>query len=134
MRAVADALRTEYRAIVDRGLLLQIDAPDLALERHTLFADRPLDEFLEWVELVVDVDQRRARRHRPGRASGCTCAGATTKGPHTHDVAFADIQPLLYAARVGALVDVDGQRPPRPRVPLLRAPIRCPTAWRSSPA
>ena len=42
VRAVAAALRTEYRAIVDRGLLLQIDAPDLAMERHMLFADRPL--------------------------------------------------------------------------------------------
>ena len=48
------ALATEYRFIVDRGLLLQIDAPDLAMERHTLFADSPLTEFLEWVELVVD--------------------------------------------------------------------------------
>ena len=45
--AVAAALRTEYQAIVERGLLLQIDAPDLAMERHTLFADRPLGEFLD---------------------------------------------------------------------------------------
>src|ERR1019366_6443232 len=51
--AVADALRSEYQAIVDRGLLLQIDAPDLALERHTLFAQRPLADFVGWVELVV---------------------------------------------------------------------------------
>ena len=51
--AVAAALATEYRAITDHGLLLQIDGPDLALERHTLFADRPLAEFQEWVELVI---------------------------------------------------------------------------------
>ena len=50
----AQALGTEYRFIVDRGLLLQIDAPDLAMERHTLFADRPLTEFLAWIELVID--------------------------------------------------------------------------------
>src|SRR4051812_17044939 len=53
VRALGAALATEYRYIVDRGLLLQIDAPDLAMERHTLFADRPLDEFLDWVRLVI---------------------------------------------------------------------------------
>jgi len=103
VRAVAAALRTEYQAIVERGLLLQIDAPDLALERHTLFADRPLAEFLAWVELVVDaingaldgIDLERVRLH--------VCWG-NYEGPHTHDVAFDDIQPLVYEARVGALV------------------------------
>jgi 5-methyltetrahydropteroyltriglutamate--homocysteine methyltransferase len=103
VRAVADALRTEYLAIVERGLLLQIDAPDLALERHTLFADRPLHEFLAWVELVIDsinhalegVDPRSVRLH--------VCWG-NYEGPHTHDVPFEEIQPLLYQAKVGALV------------------------------
>jgi 5-methyltetrahydropteroyltriglutamate--homocysteine methyltransferase len=103
VQAVATALRTEYRTIVDRGLLLQIDAPDLALERHVLFADRPLNEFLGWVEMVVDainfslegIDRSRVRLH--------VCWG-NYEGPHTHDVAFADIQPLLYGARVGGLV------------------------------
>jgi 5-methyltetrahydropteroyltriglutamate--homocysteine methyltransferase len=101
--AVADALRTEYHAIVERGLLLQVDAPDLAMERHTLFADRPLDEFVAWVSLVVDaingalsgIDPQQVRLH--------VCWG-NYEGPHTHDVAFEAIQPLLYQARVGALV------------------------------
>ena len=103
VRAVAAALRTEYQTIVQRGLLLQIDAPDLALERHTLFADRPLGDFLAWVELVVDaingaldgIDPQQVRLH--------VCWG-NYEGPHTHDVAFDDIQPLIYEARVGALV------------------------------
>jgi 5-methyltetrahydropteroyltriglutamate--homocysteine methyltransferase len=103
LRAVADALRTEYRAIVDRGLLLQIDAPDLALERHVLFADRPLREFLSWVELVVDVLNGALDGIDPGRVRLHVCWG-NYEGPHTHDVAFAEIQPLLYVARVGALV------------------------------
>jgi 5-methyltetrahydropteroyltriglutamate--homocysteine methyltransferase len=103
VRAVADALRVEYRTIVERGLLLQIDAPDLALERHVLFAERPLVEFLEWVELVVDaingalagIDRSQVRLH--------VCWG-NYEGPHTHDVAFDAIQPLLYQAQVGGLV------------------------------
>jgi 5-methyltetrahydropteroyltriglutamate--homocysteine methyltransferase len=101
--AVAAALRTEYRAIVERGLLLQIDAPDLALERHTLFADRPLDDFLAWVDLVVGAINGALEGIDPARVRLHVCWG-NYEGPHTHDVAFEAIQPLLYEARVGALV------------------------------
>jgi 5-methyltetrahydropteroyltriglutamate--homocysteine methyltransferase len=103
VRAVAAALSTEYRGIVDRGLLLQIDAPDLALERHTLFADRPLADFLEWVELVVDAINGALEGIDPGRVRLHVCWG-NYEGPHTLDVPFDEIQPLVYQARVGALV------------------------------
>jgi len=101
--AVAAALRTEYRAIVERGLLLQIDAPDLALERHTSFAERPLDEFLAWVELVVGAINGALDGIDPARVRLHVCWG-NYEGPHDHDVAFEAIQPLLYEAHVGALV------------------------------
>ena len=103
VRAVAQAMRTEYRYIVEQGLLLQIDAPDLALERHTLFADRPLDDFLAWVELVIGsinealegIDQSNVRLH--------VCWG-NYEGPHTLDVPLKEILSRLYEAHVGALV------------------------------
>jgi 5-methyltetrahydropteroyltriglutamate--homocysteine methyltransferase len=103
VRAVARALRTEYRAIVERGLLLQIDAPDLAMERHVLFGDRPLKEFLDWVALVVEAINGALEGIDPANVRLHVCWG-NYEGPHTHDVAFADIQPLLYEAHVGALV------------------------------
>lgn len=103
VRAVAAALRTEYQTIVDRGLLLQIDAPDLALERHTLFADRPLSEFLEWVELVIDSINTALDGIDPADVRLHVCWG-NYEGPHTLDVPFEEIQPLLYQAHVGALV------------------------------
>ncbi len=103
LAAVAAALRTEYRAIVDHGLLLQIDAPDLALERHVRFADRPLGDFLDWVEAVVGAINSALAGIDPGRVRLHVCWG-NYEGPHTHDVPFDDIQPLLYEARVGALV------------------------------
>ncbi len=103
VRAVAAALGTEYRFIVDRGLLLQIDVPDLAMERHTLFADAPLREFLGWVELVVDAINHALAGIDPGRVRLHVCWG-NYEGPHTHDVALAEILPLLYEANVGALV------------------------------
>jgi 5-methyltetrahydropteroyltriglutamate--homocysteine methyltransferase len=101
--AVADALSVEYRCIVERGLLLQIDAPDLALERHQLFGDRPLSEFLSWAELAVDALNRALAGIDPGRVRLHVCWG-NYQGPHTHDVALDEILPLLYRARVGALV------------------------------
>jgi 5-methyltetrahydropteroyltriglutamate--homocysteine methyltransferase len=103
VRAVAAALRTEYHAIVDRGLLLQIDAPDLAMERHVLFGDRPLAEFLDWVALVVDAINGALAGIDPANVRLHVCWG-NYEGPHTHDVDFADIQPLLYEANVGGLV------------------------------
>lgn len=103
VRAVGVALRTEYLAIVERGLLLQIDAPDLALERHTLFADRPLGEFLDWVALVVDTINTALDGIDPADVRLHVCWG-NYEGPHTHDVALDAIQPLLYDAHVGALV------------------------------
>jgi 5-methyltetrahydropteroyltriglutamate--homocysteine methyltransferase len=103
VHAVAEALRTEYHAIVERGLLLQIDAPDLALERHTLFADRPLADFLAWVDLVVGAINGALVGIDPGRVRLHVCWG-NYEGPHTLDVPLADILPRLYHAHVGALV------------------------------
>jgi 5-methyltetrahydropteroyltriglutamate--homocysteine methyltransferase len=103
VRAVATALATEYRTIVDRGLLLQIDAPDLAMERHTLFADRPLAEFLDWVALVVEAINSALDGIDPGNVRLHVCWG-NYEGPHTHDVALEEILPLIYGCRVGALV------------------------------
>jgi 5-methyltetrahydropteroyltriglutamate--homocysteine methyltransferase len=103
VRAVAEALSTEYRAIVDRGLLLQIDAPDLALERHTLFGDQPLSEFLEWVAVVIGAINSALTGIDPGQVRLHVCWG-NYEGPHTYDVPLEEIQPLLYDANVGALV------------------------------
>ncbi len=103
LQAVAAALSTEYRRIVDRGLLLQIDAPDLALERHQLFGDRPLTEFVEWTEEVVDALNAALAGIDPHRVRLHVCWG-NYEGPHTHDVALRDILPTLYRAQVGGLV------------------------------
>jgi 5-methyltetrahydropteroyltriglutamate--homocysteine methyltransferase len=101
--ALADALRTEYRAIVERGFLLQIDAPDLALERHTLFQDKPLSDFLDFARLVVAAINRALVDIPPERVRLHVCWG-NYEGPHTHDVDLAPLLPHVYRARVGGLV------------------------------
>jgi 5-methyltetrahydropteroyltriglutamate--homocysteine methyltransferase len=103
VQAVAAALATEYRFIVGKGLLLQIDAPDLALERHVLFADRPLADFVDWVDLVIDSLNGALAGIDPARVRLHVCWG-NYEGPHTHDVALDDILGSLYRANVGALV------------------------------
>src|SRR5262249_28170518 len=58
LEALGDALRIEYETIVRSGFVLQIDAPDLALERHISYKDQPLSKLLEFVEQVVAVVNR----------------------------------------------------------------------------
>jgi 5-methyltetrahydropteroyltriglutamate--homocysteine methyltransferase len=101
--ALGEALRVEYEAIVAGGLVLQVDAPDLAMERHTLFADRPLDEFLSFVDLVVDTLNRALAGCPPDRVRLHVCWG-NYEGPHDLDVPLEPLLPHLYRARVGALV------------------------------
>jgi 5-methyltetrahydropteroyltriglutamate--homocysteine methyltransferase len=103
INAVADALRTEYAAIAARGHLLQIDAPDLAMERHRLFADRPLADFLGFVDLTVAAINRALAGVPPERVRLHVCWG-NYEGPHTFDVPLEDLLPHLFAARVGGLV------------------------------
>jgi 5-methyltetrahydropteroyltriglutamate--homocysteine methyltransferase len=103
LAAVAAALRVEYEAIVKSGFLLQLDCPDLALERHLSYNDRPLGDFLGFVERVVaainqaivNVPRDRVRLH--------VCWG-NYEGPHDRDVPLEDIFPILRQANVGGFV------------------------------
>jgi 5-methyltetrahydropteroyltriglutamate--homocysteine methyltransferase len=99
--ALGAALREEYEAIVSAGFLLQLDCPDLALERHLSYQDRPLGDFLGFVERVVatinmalvNIPREKVRLH--------VCWG-NYEGPHDCDVPLSDILPILQQANVGA--------------------------------
>jgi 5-methyltetrahydropteroyltriglutamate--homocysteine methyltransferase len=101
--AVAAALRTEYEAAAAAGHVLQVDAPDLAMERHTLFADRPLDEFLAFARHVVAALNRALAAVPRDRVRLHVCWG-NYEAPHTFDVPLEEILDTLYAASVGGLV------------------------------
>jgi 5-methyltetrahydropteroyltriglutamate--homocysteine methyltransferase len=102
LMALANALANEYRAIHDAGLILQIDAPDLAMERHRFFDGLTDAEFMRQLELHVaainvgieGIPRDRIRLH--------VCWG-NNDGPHIYDIAMAAILPALYRANVGAL-------------------------------
>ena len=103
LAALGRALRVEYEAIVGSGFLLQIDAPDLAMERHVSFQDRPLGDFVDFAERVVgtindalvNVPRDRVRIH--------ACWG-NYEAPHDCDVAMHEILPAISRAKVGGWV------------------------------
>jgi 5-methyltetrahydropteroyltriglutamate--homocysteine methyltransferase len=101
--AVAAALKIEYEAIVRNGFLLQLDCPDLALERHLTYNDRPLGDFLGFVEEVVEAINRAIVNIPRDRVRLHVCWG-NYEGPHDRDVALDDILPILEKANVGGFV------------------------------
>ena len=103
LTAVAEALRTEYEYIVAQGFLLQIDAPDLAMERHTAYADRPVAEFVAFVDQTIAAINRALTNIPRDRVRLHVCWG-NYEAPHQFDVPLDDILPHLYAANVGALM------------------------------
>jgi len=103
LAALGRALRVEYEAIVRHGYVLQIDAPDLALERHVTYQDRPLSDFLNFAERVVDTINAALINVPPDRVRMHVCWG-NYEGPHDCDVDLKDILPAIRRARVGGFV------------------------------
>jgi 5-methyltetrahydropteroyltriglutamate--homocysteine methyltransferase len=101
--ALSVALQIEYETIVRYGFLLQLDCPDLALERHTSYRDRPLGDFVGFVELVIGAINRALQNIPRDQVRLHVCWG-NYEGPHDCDVPLADILPVLLKANVGALV------------------------------
>jgi 5-methyltetrahydropteroyltriglutamate--homocysteine methyltransferase len=102
LAALGTALGEEYAAIVEAGFLLQLDCPDLALERHLSYQDRPLGDFLGFVERVVATINQALENIPPEQVRLHVCWG-NYEGPHDSDVPLTDILPILLKARVGAL-------------------------------
>jgi 5-methyltetrahydropteroyltriglutamate--homocysteine methyltransferase len=103
LAALGAALRVEYDAIAAHGFLLQIDAPDLALERHVSFKDKPVADFVGFVEQVVTTINRAIAGIPRERVRLHVCWG-NSESPHDCDVALEDILPVLLKADVGGLV------------------------------
>ena len=103
LQALAEALRVEYEAIVASGFVLQIDAPDLAMERHLSYQDQPLSAFVGFVERVVAAINAALANVPPERVRLHACWG-NYEGPHDCDVALSEVLPTIRHARVGGFV------------------------------
>jgi 5-methyltetrahydropteroyltriglutamate--homocysteine methyltransferase len=102
VEALARELRKEYALVHARGLVLQLDCPDLAMERTRFFQDESLDRFQEMAALHVDALNRALTGIPRDRVRLHVCWG-NYDGPHTHDVPLEAVLPILYRAHVGAL-------------------------------
>jgi 5-methyltetrahydropteroyltriglutamate--homocysteine methyltransferase len=101
--ALGAAFKTEYETIVNAGFALQIDAPDLAMERHTSFAGKPLKEFLDFVDVVITAING-AIAHLPKEKIRLHVCWGNYEGPHTDDVPLEEIIEHIYRAEVSALL------------------------------
>ena len=107
--AIAEAMRAEYRAIVDAGLLLQLDDARLAVTYDRMVPSASFAEYRKWAELQVEainhalhgIPEQRVRYH--------VCWGSWP-GPHTTDVPLKDIVDLVLKVKAGTYL-VEGANP-----------------------
>jgi 5-methyltetrahydropteroyltriglutamate--homocysteine methyltransferase len=103
LEALAAALQVEYESIVGAGIVLQIDAPDLAMGRHTMYRDRSLEEFERLAARHIEVLNYALRNVPAERARMHVCWG-NYEGPHHHDVPMARLLPIVLKAKPQGLL------------------------------
>ena len=96
--ALGDVMRRAYEAIVDAGFLLQLDCPDLALSRSTVFSHLSLGEFRDVIRVHVEALNHAVSAIPPERMRMHVC-WSSTMGPHHTDVPLRDIVDIILQAR-----------------------------------
>jgi 5-methyltetrahydropteroyltriglutamate--homocysteine methyltransferase len=96
---IADALNHEYRAIVDAGLILQLDDAVLAMHYNP---NGRLDDYLKWAALRVEASNQALKGIPQDRVRYHVCWGSQN-APHTWDIPLKDVVALLLKLNVGAL-------------------------------
>ena len=99
--AIARALREEYKAIIDAGLLLQIDDAFLATFYDVMVPPRYIRRLQGWAAFRIDATNEAIKGLPPDRIRYHVCWGSWN-GPHTNDVAPEDIMDLILQINVGA--------------------------------
>ena len=103
LAALADAMRDEYRTIVDSGLMLQLDCPDLALSRHMIFTDLSDAEFVKIADAHVEAMNHALDGIDPARVRVHICWG-NYEGPHVCDIDMDTVFPTLMKVRAGQVL------------------------------
>ncbi len=103
LEALAEAMAHEYRAIIDAGLILQLDSPDLGLGRHMLFKDKSDEEYQELASEHVAALNQALKGIPKDRVRLHVCWG-NYEGPHHHDAPMEIVLPIALQAKVGALL------------------------------
>jgi 5-methyltetrahydropteroyltriglutamate--homocysteine methyltransferase len=96
--AIAEAMRHEYEAISAAGATVQLDCPDLAMGRHTTYADLSLDEYRRKVAMNIEALNHGVRNIPEDQLRMHLCWG-NYPGPHHCDVALSEIIDLVWTAK-----------------------------------
>jgi 5-methyltetrahydropteroyltriglutamate--homocysteine methyltransferase len=101
--AIAEAMKTEYEAIVAAGLFLQVDAPDLAMGRHIMYRDNTDEEFVERVRVHVGAINQALRDVPAERVRLHVCWG-NYEGPHHLDIGVEKIIDALLETKPSTIL------------------------------
>ena len=115
LEAIAEAMRAEYEAIVGAGFLLQIDAPDLGMGRHTMYRNASVGRIPEPRPTARRGAEPRAAQ-RAGRPRAHALAGATTKGRITTTCRCEQLLPVRDQGEAAGAAVRGGQSAARARV------------------
>ncbi len=99
--ACADAMREEYKAIIDAGLTVQIDDPSLAESWDQINPEPSLEDYLKFIQLRVEATNYALRGLPQEQIRLHVCWGSW-HGPHTTDIPFADIVDSVLQINAGA--------------------------------
>jgi len=109
LEAIAEAMRTEYRTIVDAGFVVQLDDARAAVTYDRMVPPASFADYRSWLARHVEVMNHALEGIPRDRVRYHVCWGSWP-GPHTTDVPLKDIVDLVLKARVGALV-IEGANP-----------------------
>ena len=98
--AIAEAMREEYKAIIDAGLVLQIDDPDLP-DGWQMFPEMSVADYRKYAQLRVDALNHALRDLPEDQIRLHVCWGSG-HGPHTHDIPLKDIVDIVFSVRAGS--------------------------------
>jgi 5-methyltetrahydropteroyltriglutamate--homocysteine methyltransferase len=103
LEALGNAMQAEYEAIAGAGFLLQVDAPDFGMGRHTMYRNASAAEYLNAAARHVEVLNHALRNLPADRLRMHICWG-NYEGPHHHDIPLEQLLPVVIKAKPQALL------------------------------
>jgi 5-methyltetrahydropteroyltriglutamate--homocysteine methyltransferase len=102
VKAIANVLKDEYRAINGAGFVIQIDAPEMCIDRNgPEFRDRPIDDFRKRADLWVEAMNHALEGIPEEQVRFHICWG-NNEAPHTRDVPLRDLVDIMLKVRAQA--------------------------------
>ena len=103
LKAIGEAMRDEYRAIVDAGIMLQLDDARFAVTYDRMVPPATMADYMKWLELQVEITNKALEGIPEDRIRYHVCWGSWP-GPHTTDVPLKEVVHEMLRIRAGAFL------------------------------